>query len=154
MGRLIRITESDEQVEEWQAEHPISREKFDCWLTLRVVPREKRQQFVRETTETVWRQGVPLPEANNSAYAEKCIDYAIVSWRGVAGKNGSDLPCTPEHKLRLPDWLQASVMRMCAADELAMAIAAQHDGHLPAEQHGPFDPGGAAPPGSRATSRG
>jgi len=152
MGRLIQIAHDDE-TREWQATDPDTRETYESYYTLRVIPQSVQREIRRKHTTASFVKGVRVESLDGGKFTDDCLDYAIVSWRGVTGRNRStgaitDLPCTREYKLAQPEWIKAEIIRMCLGRELGQMvgtdvidISSNGDGDSPLALTGPTEKG-------------
>ena len=65
--------------------------------------RVKKSEFVVNPTDRKMERVVYYDQTDEQARKEQELvwDYAIQEWEGILDKNGNDVPCTAENKLKL-----------------------------------------------------
>lgn len=132
-GTFISIVEDNEQFT-WQFRDPDTGVVWDSKFTLRTVPETLQKKWRKEFTKPEFRRGQRHEIMDATAFADRCLDYAIVGWADIkhptrTNPDGSkqDLPCTSEWKIRLPERVQAEIIRLCVGKELGNDVAQAAD---------------------------
>lgn len=116
IGSMIEIVDDDD-VREYQFQHPDTKVLYNSWFTLSVVPpSEQRRLRKKHTTFENTRSG-RVENFDWQGFTDDCLDFAIKAWRGVCTK-GVELLCARENKLRLPEIVRAELARLCIGKEL------------------------------------
>ena len=104
MGRLQIIDEEE------HFEVPFEESVLICRRLSRRVMRDIEARH----TKMRWRPGgVQAPEVDQPGVEEDWIDYCIVDWRGVVGRDGEEVPCERAYKLLLPPAVLNRVISRC-----------------------------------------
>lgn len=128
--RTIEVMEDDDVID-WQAQDPDTKEKFESRFKLRIVPNSVQKVFRKNRTKMEFTRQGRQENLDTTAYVEDCLDYAIVGWSGVFRRirrpdktiERIELECTRENKSRLPEFVRAQIVQMCVGKELAMMLA-------------------------------
>ena len=103
-GGYIEILSADDTFEFKPAENTV--------LNLRIIDDDTEKRFRKECTRKNWERHTRVEDFDSHEFIAKCIDYGIVSWKGVRRK-GVEQDCTRENKLLLPEWLKLEVQKAC-----------------------------------------
>lgn len=112
---------TDDDVIRWQFTDPDTKQVYDSIFNLRVVPEALKRSWDKKFTEVEITRRGREEKLDTWAFIEQCLDYAIVSWENVQ-RQGVDLPCTREWKVRLPEVVKAAIIRLCVGKELGAAV--------------------------------
>ena len=126
MAQFIEIVE-DGDVRDWQYTNPENGQKFDSVFQLRIAPDDVQKIWKRKYTTKEFNRGVRNEVVDWVKYNQDALDYCIVGWEGVK-REGVDLPCEREWKLRLPEMVKAEIIRLCIGKELGEIAVGEGDG--------------------------
>ncbi len=82
------------------------KERFDfrfgeSVIFYRRISQDHLNEIVERHTRKRFRRNQPTEEVDNKAVQTEALDFAILGWEGVHGRNGP-IECTPENKRLLP----------------------------------------------------
>lgn len=88
-------------------------------ITIRPLTTEKRRVVYKRHTKRVPnpKTGAMVEESDGLAAADELIQWTILNWRGLYSKDGQELPCTPQTKLKLSIERRADILRVATQNE-------------------------------------
>lgn len=111
------MTDDEFPVREADLELTIKADKDAVYWVRPITVTVYRELFKANTRKVINKQmHRKEDETDRQALSDAMLDYAIVKWEGIISR-GQPVPCTLEHKLRLPAEVQAALVDLAQSGQ-------------------------------------
>jgi hypothetical protein len=99
----------------------VNGDPLPCEFELRILPDEQEKKFRRANTKTGFEQHQRVTNFDVHGFLGDCLEYCVVSMKGVRAKGGiADLERTKKNLLLLPEAWKSEINRLCVGKEATL----------------------------------